>query len=84
MPRRTQTPASGKSRTAALAASRFHSRPSGSGTGSATPSVATTWKLTGPAYLCGPKPFLRAFVDGLARAGVPADRIHYDTPGVIY
>ncbi len=29
-------------------------------------------------YLCGPKPFLRAFVPGLARAGVPADRIHYE------
>ena len=29
-------------------------------------------------YLCGPKPFLRAFVGGLARAGVPADRIHYE------
>ncbi|KQY28752.1 dihydropteridine reductase [Caulobacter sp. Root1455] len=29
-------------------------------------------------YLCGPKPFLRTFVDGLAGAGVPADRIHYE------
>lgn len=29
-------------------------------------------------YLCGPKPFLSAFVPGLARAGVPADRIHYE------
>ena len=29
-------------------------------------------------FLCGPKPFLRAFVSGLARAGVAADRIHYE------
>lgn len=29
-------------------------------------------------YLCGPKPFLRAFVSGLALAGVPAARIHYE------
>ncbi len=29
-------------------------------------------------YLCGPKPFLRAFVSGLALAGVPADRVHYE------
>lgn len=29
-------------------------------------------------YLCGPKPFLRAFVSGLTEAGVPGDRIHYE------
>jgi nitric oxide dioxygenase len=29
-------------------------------------------------YLCGPKPFLRAFVGGLSLAGVPNDRIHYE------
>jgi nitric oxide dioxygenase len=29
-------------------------------------------------YLCGPKPFLRAFVGGLSRAGVPSDRVHYE------
>lgn len=29
-------------------------------------------------YLCGPKPFLRAFVGELTLAGVPADRIHYE------
>lgn len=29
-------------------------------------------------YLCGPKPFLRAFVSGLAMAGVAVDRIHYE------
>lgn len=29
-------------------------------------------------FLCGPKPFLRAFVGGLAKAGVPGDRIHYE------
>ncbi|RYF24074.1 MAG: NO-inducible flavohemoprotein [Oxalobacteraceae bacterium] len=29
-------------------------------------------------FLCGPKPFLRAFVSGLALEGVPASRIHYE------
>jgi nitric oxide dioxygenase len=29
-------------------------------------------------YLCGPTPFLRAFVNGLARNGVPSDRVHYE------
>lgn len=29
-------------------------------------------------YLCGPKPFLRSLVGGLALAGVAADRIHYE------
>lgn len=29
-------------------------------------------------YLCGPKPFLRAFVAGLSGVGVPADRIDYE------
>ena len=29
-------------------------------------------------YLCGPRPFLRAFVSGLAHAGVPSTRIHYE------
>ena len=32
-------------------------------------------------YLCGPTPFLKAFVRGLAGAGVPADRIHYEVFG---
>ena len=32
-------------------------------------------------YLCGPKPFLRAFVGGLAKAGVPADQIHFELFG---
>ena len=32
-------------------------------------------------YLCGPTPFLKAFVTGLAGAGVPADRIHYEVFG---
>uniref|UniRef100_B0SVE8 Flavohemoprotein n=1 Tax=Caulobacter sp. (strain K31) TaxID=366602 RepID=B0SVE8_CAUSK len=32
-------------------------------------------------YLCGPKPFLRAFVNGLTGAGVPADRVHYEIFG---
>jgi nitric oxide dioxygenase len=29
-------------------------------------------------YLCGPKPFLRAFVGELTLAGVPHDRIHFE------
>lgn len=29
-------------------------------------------------YLCGPKQFLRVFARGLAEAGVPAARIHYE------
>ncbi|TCL71146.1 NO-inducible flavohemoprotein [Rhizobium sp. BK251] len=29
-------------------------------------------------YLCGPTPFLAAFVNGLSEAGVPDDRIHYE------
>jgi len=29
-------------------------------------------------YLCGPKPFLRAYVSGLALAGIPSSRIHYE------
>lgn len=29
-------------------------------------------------YLCGPRPFLRAFVGGLALAGVLSNRIHYE------
>ncbi|MBO9558476.1 MAG: NO-inducible flavohemoprotein [Caulobacter sp.] len=32
-------------------------------------------------YLCGPIPFLKAFVQGLAAAGVPADRVHYEVFG---
>lgn len=32
-------------------------------------------------YLCGPTPFLKAFVTGLAGAGVPTDRIHYEVFG---
>jgi nitric oxide dioxygenase len=32
-------------------------------------------------YLCGPRPFLRAFVDGLVGAGVPVDRVHYEIFG---
>ena len=29
-------------------------------------------------FLCGPRPFLRTFVAGLAHAGVPSTRIHYE------
>jgi nitric oxide dioxygenase len=32
-------------------------------------------------FLCGPKPFLRAFVNGLSAAGVRSDRIHYELFG---
>ena len=32
-------------------------------------------------YLCGPMPFLRAFVKGLIGAGVPSDRMHYEVFG---
>lgn len=32
-------------------------------------------------YLCGPRPFLRAFVSGLATAGVPSAQIHYELFG---
>jgi nitric oxide dioxygenase len=32
-------------------------------------------------YLCGPTPFLKVFVKGLAGAGVPLDRIHYEVFG---
>jgi nitric oxide dioxygenase len=37
-----------------------------------TPHAAATY------YLCGPKPFLSALVNGLLRQGVPADRIRYE------
>ncbi len=39
---------------------------------------ANTPLLDADLFLCGPKPFLRAFVGGLAQAGVPASRIHYE------
>ena len=29
-------------------------------------------------YLCGPRPFLRALVGGLARSGAALDRIRYE------
>lgn len=29
-------------------------------------------------FLCGPKPFLRALVSALSRAGVPAERVHFE------
>ncbi|MGF7151262.1 nitric oxide dioxygenase [Sphingomonas zeicaulis] len=34
--------------------------------------------LEADVFLCGPKPFLHSFVTGLALAGVPAARIHYE------
>jgi nitric oxide dioxygenase len=39
---------------------------------------AQTPLLEADIFLCGPKPFLRAFVGALAHAGVPASRIHYE------
>ncbi|MGO7374110.1 nitric oxide dioxygenase, partial [Rhizobium ruizarguesonis] len=32
-------------------------------------------------YLCGPRPFLAAFVNGLSKAGVPPERIHFEFLG---
>lgn len=34
-------------------------------------------------YVCGPLPFLKAFVSGLANAGVPTSRIHYEFFGPV-
>ena len=32
----------------------------------------------GMSYACGPRPFLRTYVSGLARAGAPLQRIRYE------
>ncbi len=40
--------------------------------------AANTPLLGADIFLCGPRPFLRTFVGGLARAGVPASRVHYE------
>ncbi len=40
-----------------------------------TPAAEATY------YLCGPKPFLASLVHGLARLGVPAERIRYEVFG---
>lgn len=34
-------------------------------------------------YVCGPLPFLRSFVGGLAKAGVGGDRLHYEFFGSV-
>jgi nitric oxide dioxygenase len=34
--------------------------------------------LEADVFLCGPKPFLRTYVSGLAHQGVPTNRIHYE------
>lgn len=34
-------------------------------------------------FVCGPLPFLRAFVPGLLKAGVPHDRVHYEFFGPV-
>ncbi len=66
----------------------FYSQPGESDAAGATHDVdgniTTEWLRSNTpiteadVYLCGPKPFLRAFVSGLSLAGVPADRIHYE------
>ncbi|MDR7040306.1 nitric oxide dioxygenase [Methylobacterium sp. BE186] len=40
--------------------------------------VARTPHQRATYYLCGPKPFLRALVNGLLREGVPADRVRFE------
>lgn len=40
--------------------------------------TAHTPIATADYYLCGPRPFLKAFVSGLSLAGVPSSRIHYE------
>jgi nitric oxide dioxygenase len=40
--------------------------------------VAQTPREEATYYLCGPKPFLRALVNGLQRQGVPAERIRFE------
>ncbi len=40
--------------------------------------TANTPAMEADIYLCGPRPFLRFFVSELAKAGVPANRIHYE------
>lgn len=49
-------------------------------TGLITPEwlEARTPIATADYYLCGPRPFLKAFVAGLSLAGVPSSRIHYE------
>lgn len=34
-------------------------------------------------FICGPLPFLKTFVNGLARLGVPPDRLHYEFFGPV-
>lgn len=40
--------------------------------------VANTPVKVADYFICGPKEFLRAFVNGLAQSGVAQDRIHYE------
>lgn len=39
---------------------------------------ANTPIATADYFVCGPRPFLKAFVSGLSLAGVPSSRIHYE------
>ncbi|WP_332303221.1 NO-inducible flavohemoprotein [Rhizobium sp. GR12] len=71
-----------------IAVSTFYSEPSGSdATGLSHDHdgyINIDWLRkntslhTSDFYLCGPKPFLRSLVNGLLRAGVSGDRIHYE------
>lgn len=40
--------------------------------------AANTPILEADFYLCGPKPFLASLVNGLSKAGVPQERIHFE------
>jgi len=71
-----------------LRATTFHAEPlpgerpgeayDASGLISADWLIANTPAAEATYYLCGPKPFLRALVNGLRRAGVPAERVRYE------
>ncbi|TCZ66693.1 NO-inducible flavohemoprotein [Roseicella aquatilis] len=69
----------------ALRVTTFHETPRPEDAGRAEPGritrewlAANTPLDSADYYLCGPKPFLRTLVGGLAAAGVPAQRIHYE------
>jgi nitric oxide dioxygenase len=69
----------------ALRATTFHEAPRAGDRGLAEPGRITldwlrrnTPVAEADVYLCGPKPFLRDLVGGLAGLGVPAERLHYE------
>lgn len=43
--------------------------------------IANTPHTKATYYLCGPAPFLASLSDGLHRAGVPAERVRFETFG---